>query len=125
MIDDTGASTGRSTCGGSVPPTSASFSATTCRARKMSVPQSNSTQTTAMPSAVAERTRRTPDAPLMALSIGNVTSDFHLVGRHAAAFGQDRDGRRGQVGEDVDRHVARRPRCRRASSSTDSAITIQ
>ena len=70
MIDDTGASTGRSTCGGSVPPTSASFSATTCRARKMSVPQSNSTHTTAMPSAVAERTRRTLDAPLMALSSG-------------------------------------------------------
>ena len=42
---------------------------------KMSVPQSNSTQTTAMPTAVAERTRRTPDAPLIALSSGNVTSD--------------------------------------------------
>ena len=75
MMDETGASTGRSTWGGSVPPTSANFSATTCRARKMSVPQSNSTQTTAIPSAVAERTRRTLDAPLMALSRGNVTSD--------------------------------------------------
>src|SRR5688572_22445526 len=41
----------------------------------MSVPQSNSTQMTPTPTAVAERTRRTPDAPLMALSIGNVTSD--------------------------------------------------
>ena len=49
MIDEIGASTGRSTCGGSVPPTSASFSATIWRAPKMSVPQSNSTQTTAMP----------------------------------------------------------------------------
>ena len=75
MIDEIGASTGRSTCGGSVPPTSASFSATSWRAMKMSVPQSNSTQTTAMPTAVAERTRRTPEAPLIALSIGNVTSD--------------------------------------------------
>src|SRR5439155_164467 len=41
----------------------------------MSVPQSNSTQTTAMPTAVAERTRRTPEAPLMDASIGNVTID--------------------------------------------------
>ena len=40
----------------------------------MSVPQSNSTQTTAMPTAVAERTRRTSEAPLIAASIGNVTS---------------------------------------------------
>ena len=32
---------------------------------KMSVPQSNSTHTTAMPTAVADRTRRTPDAPLI------------------------------------------------------------
>ena len=35
MIDEIGASTGRSTCGGSVLPTSASFSATTCRAMKI------------------------------------------------------------------------------------------
>jgi hypothetical protein len=41
---------------------------------KMSVPQSNSTHTTEMPTAVADRTRRTPEAPFMALSIGNVTS---------------------------------------------------
>ena len=32
MIDEIGASTGRSTCGGSVPPTTASFSATSWRA---------------------------------------------------------------------------------------------
>ena len=75
MIEDTGARTGRSTCGGSVPLTSASFSETSWRAMKMSAPQSNSTQTTAIPTAVADRTRRTPDAPLMALSRGNVTSD--------------------------------------------------
>ena len=74
MIDEIGARIGRSTCGGKLPLTSASFSATICRAKKMSVPQSNSTQTTAMPTAVAERTRRTSDAPLMAASIGNVTS---------------------------------------------------
>jgi hypothetical protein len=32
MIDEIGASTGRSICGGRVPATSASFSATSCRA---------------------------------------------------------------------------------------------
>ena len=32
MIDEIGASTGRSDLGGSVPPTSASFSVTICRA---------------------------------------------------------------------------------------------
>ena len=32
MMDEIGASTGLSTCGGSVPDTSASFSATSCRA---------------------------------------------------------------------------------------------
>jgi hypothetical protein len=74
MIDEMGARIGRFACGGRAPLTSASFSATICRARKMSVPQSNSTQTTAMPTAVAERTRRTSDAPLMAASMGNVTS---------------------------------------------------
>ena len=110
MIDEIGASTGRSTCGGSVPPTSASFSATSCRAMKMSVPQSNSTQTTAMPTAVADRTRRTPEAPLMALSIGKRDQRLHLLGRHAVALGEDRDRRRGEVGKDVDRHLPRRPR---------------
>src|SRR3989304_1559088 len=40
----------------------------------MSVPHSNSTQTTAIPTAVAERTRRTLAAPFTAVSIGNVTS---------------------------------------------------
>jgi hypothetical protein len=75
MMDEMGASTGRSTCGGSAPATSESFSDTSCLARKMSVPQSNSTQTTAIPTAVADLTRLTPDAPLIAVSIGKVTSD--------------------------------------------------
>ena len=75
MIDEIGARIGRSTCAGSVALTSESFSDTIWRAIRISVPQSNSTHTTAMPTAVAERTRRTPDAPLIALSIGNVTSD--------------------------------------------------
>ena len=57
------------------PDTSVSFSVTVCRARSMSWPQSNSTQTTATPTAVAERTRRTPAAPFSADSIGKVTSD--------------------------------------------------
>ena len=61
--------------GGSEPDTSVSFSATVWRARLMSWPQSNSTQTIATPTAVAERTRRTPAAPFSADSIGNVTSD--------------------------------------------------
>ena len=74
MIDEIGARIGRSICGGRVPLTRASFSATICRARKISVPQSNSTHTTATPTAVAERTRLTSEAPLMAASIGNVTS---------------------------------------------------
>ena len=75
MIEDTGARNGGSTSGGSDPETSVSFSATVWRARWISWPQSNSTQTIATPTAVAERTRRTPAAPLSADSIGNVTSD--------------------------------------------------
>ena len=39
----------------------------------MSVPHSNSTQTTEMPTAVAERTRRTFAAPFIDASIGNET----------------------------------------------------
>src|SRR5262245_3868268 len=46
----------------------------------MSCPQSNSTQITATPTAVAERTRRTPEAPFRADSIGKVTSDSISVG---------------------------------------------
>ena len=40
----------------------------------MSAPQSKSTQMTVMPTAVADRTRRTSGAPLRATSIGKVTS---------------------------------------------------
>ena len=75
MIEETGARKGGSTVGGREPETSVSFSVTVCRARAMSCPQSNSTQTTATPTAVAERTRRTPAAPFRADSMGNVTSD--------------------------------------------------
>jgi hypothetical protein len=39
----------------------------------MSIPHANSTQTTEMPTAVDDRTRRTPEAPLSAASMGNVT----------------------------------------------------
>ena len=58
-----------------MPETSVSFSVTVWRARAMSCPQSNSTHTTATPTAVADRTRRTPAAPFSADSIGKVTSD--------------------------------------------------
>ncbi len=73
MTDEIGASTGAETPAGRPPATTCSFSATICRARKMSVPHSNSTQTTAIPWAVEERTRRTPVAPLTAVSIGKAT----------------------------------------------------
>ena len=50
---------------------------------------------------------------------------FHLLRRHAAAFGQDRDGRRRQVGEHVDRHVARGPDAAPGAAATEKPITIQ
>ena len=109
MIEEIGARIGRSTCGGRLALTSVSFSATTWRARKMSVPQSNSTQTTAMPTAVAERTRRTSEAPLIAASIGNVTSVSISSGAMPRPSVEDRDRRRRQIGEDIDRHAASRP----------------
>ena len=124
MIDEIGARTGRSTCGGSVPPTSASFSATIWRAPKMSVPQSNSTQTTAMPSAVAERTRRTPEAPLMAASIGNVTSDSISSGAiprpsvRIVTVGAVRSG-------NTSTGMSRATHSPHAASRTDIAMTIQ
>ena len=86
---------------------------------KMSVPQSNSTQTTAMPTAVADRTRRTPEAPLIALSMRERHERFHLLRRHAVAFGEDRDRRRGEIGKHVDRHLrAPSRRRRRAAAAT-------
>ena len=124
MIDEIGASTGRSTCGGRTPLTSDSFSETSWRAMKMSVPQSNSTQTTAMPTAVAERTRRTPEAPLMALSIGNVTSDSISSGAmpwpsvRIVTVGAVRSGNT-SIG------ICRAVHAPAASSSTESPMTIQ
>ena len=124
MMEETGASTGRSTWGGREPPTSASFSATICRARKMSVPQSNSTHTTAMPSAVAERTRRTFDAPLMALSSGKVTSDSISSGAmpcpsvRMVTVGAVRSG-------NTSTGMLRAVQSPLSSSRTDAASTIQ
>ena len=80
MMDDGGARTGRSTSGGNWPATVLIFSLTIWRAPRMSVPHSNSTQTTEMPTAVAERTRRTPDAPFTAVSTGNVICVSTSVG---------------------------------------------
>ena len=51
----------------------------------MSVPQSNSTQTIEIPIPDAERTRRTPVAPFIAASIGNVTSDSTSSGASPCA----------------------------------------
>ena len=80
MIDESGASTGGPTLSGSVDATVASFSVTVWRARWTSAPQSKSTQMTATPTAVAERTRRTPDEPLRTASIGKVTSASMSLG---------------------------------------------
>src|SRR5262249_39252843 len=115
---------GRATCGGRVPPTSESFSATTCRAWKMSVPQSNSTHTTAMPRAVAERTRRTFKAPLMALSIGNVTRDSISSGaipRPSVRIVTVGAVKSGNTSTGISRAVQMPP----ASSSAEKRITIQ
>ena len=73
MIEEIGASTGVSTCAGREPATVVRRSVTVWRARWMSVPHSNSTHTTEVPTAVAERTRRTFKAPFTAVSIGKVT----------------------------------------------------
>ncbi len=90
----------------------------------MSVPQSNSTQTTPMPTAVAERTRRTPEAPLTALSIGNVTSDSISSGAipcpsaRIVTVGAVRSGK-------TSMGIARAVQIPAASSRIDSAMTIQ
>ena len=80
MADAWGAMIGGSTSGGRLPRTKPSFSATICRSARMSVPHSNSTHTTEKPTAVADRTRRTPEAPFIAVSMGNVTSVSTSVG---------------------------------------------
>ena len=74
MIDEIGASVEAAMSGGSWAATSCSFSFTIWRAMYLSVPHANSTQTIEMPMPDAERTRRTPVAPLTDDSIGNVTS---------------------------------------------------
>ena len=69
---DCGASTGV-TSSGSDSPRVTIFSDTIWRARKTSIPQSNSTQTKEYPYMEVERTRRTLVAPLTAVSTGKVT----------------------------------------------------
>ena len=61
----------------------------------------------ATPTAVAERTRRTPAAPLSAASIGNVTSDSISVRRHPARL------RRGSSPSARSGPAARRAACAR------------
>ena len=73
MIEVMGARTGVVTSSGSRADTGCSLSLTICRARKISVPQSKSTQTMLIPWAELERTRRTPAAPFTAVSMGKVT----------------------------------------------------
>jgi hypothetical protein len=72
MVEETGPSTGGATPAGSC--TRWSFSVTSWRARKMSVPSSNSTKMIEIPTAELERTRNTSVVPFMAVSIGTVTS---------------------------------------------------
>ena len=72
----------------------------------MSSPQSKSTQTTASPTAVADRTRRTPDAPFITASIGKVTSASMSVGAMPCPFDEHRHRRRGHVRQHVDGHLA-------------------
>ena len=50
------------------------------------------------------------------VSIGKRDQALDLLGGHAGRLGHDRDARRGQVGEDVDRHAARRGRRRRRAA---------
>ena len=80
MIEEIGASAGGSTASGSADSTVGRRSATACRARWTSAPQSKSTRITATPTDVVERTRRTPDAPASADSIGNVASASRSAG---------------------------------------------
>ena len=85
IMEEMGARTGCPTSGGSRLPTSCSFSLMICRARYTSVPQSNSIQTMEKPIEEAERTRRTPVAPFMTVSIGRVTSVSTSSGAREAA----------------------------------------
>ena len=69
-MEDCGPMIGCSTPSGSSCPALSRRSPTICRARYMSVSQSNSTHTTEKPVVEEERTRRTPVAPFIAVSIG-------------------------------------------------------
>ena len=73
MMEETGASFGTWACAGSLSATAGKRSATDRRAWFTSMSQSNSTHTTANPTVAAERTRRTPGAPLTAASSGTTT----------------------------------------------------
>ena len=90
----------------------------------MSVPQSNSTHTTAMPTAVADRTRRTPGPPLMADSSGNVTSASNSSGAmpwpsaRMVTVGAVRSGKT-SIG------ICRAVQIPAASNTAASTITIQ
>ena len=109
MIDDTGARNGGSTPGGSEPATSVSFSVTVCRARATSCPQSNSTHTTATPTAVAERTRLHADRSVQRRFDRKRDEWLDLERVHARRLDEDRDGRRRQIGQHVERHARRGP----------------
>ncbi len=74
MIEDCGPSVGLPTFEGNDSLIIASFSDTICLAIYMSVPQSNSTQTTEKPAVEDDLTRLTSVAPFKATSTGNVTS---------------------------------------------------
>jgi hypothetical protein len=79
---------------------------------------------TPTPTAVADRTRRTPEAPLMALSIGKVTSDSISSGAmpwpsaRMVTVGAVRSG-------NTSTGMSRAVQAPAASRSTDSAMTIQ
>ena len=109
MIDETGARNGGSTLGGNEPETSVSFSVTVCRARLMSCPQSNSTHTTATPTAVAERTRRTPAGAVQRRFDRERDQRLDLERVHARRFGQDRHRRRREIRQHVERNTRRGP----------------
>ena len=76
-----------------------------------------------MPTALAERTRRTPETPLIALSIGKTTSDSISSGAipwpsaRIVTVGAVRSG-------NTSTGMSRAVQIPAASSSTDRAITI-
>ena len=109
MIDETGARNGGSTSGGSAPATSVSFSVTIWRARcdVLSPVELDPDDRDAdgRRRAHAAHARRAVQRRL------DRERDQRLDLRrgHARRFGQDRDGRRGEIGQHVQRHARRRP----------------